>query len=196
MEAQTQNERITDRDEDQLLSSLGYLVLRWNYAEHFARQILRSYIPEGGLSGRDHLKLTRARASSLEERLEKEAIPNWKQPGKEFLNQLIDAFASAREYRNRIVHDAWDTFPARGDYQACLIRLSLDPKYEKLPPQLYLTDLRKIADHFHDLAMFAREVSLTFTSDGSIAINSDGSPVMEKMPEAVRPLPDLSSLKN
>ena len=102
-------------DEEKLLTAVGYLVMRWNYAEHFARMILRQYLSGDSLHDQDHMNLSRLPAGGIEKDLENKALPNWHEPGRSFLEHLIAAFASGRNHRNHIVHRIYDTTEAGGE---------------------------------------------------------------------------------
>ena len=191
-----EEELVLTADEDALLSSVGYLVMRWNYAEHCARQILRQYLAGDALSDKDHLKLTRLPASAIEEELKKVALPKWQQPGREFLSQLITAYSSARSHRNRIVHGLYATSPSRGEWPPHLILISMIPDHWEYRPFIDLATIQRTAHHFHDLAMYAREVSLTFAGDGSFAYNFDGSRIMADLPKEVQALPHIELISD
>ena len=188
MGAVNEEDNILAPDEERLLAALGYLVMRWNYAEHFARQILRKYLTGESIYDPDHLKLTKQPAVRVECDLKRLALPHWQSPGREFLEHLIAAYASGRSHRNAIVHGIYSTMPARGEWPASAILISWKPEGEHSPPFLDLGTMQRTAHHFHDLAMFAREVSLTFNQDGSIALNKDGSPILVDLPTLVSPL--------
>lgn len=115
---------ILTSDEEKLLIALGYLVMRWNYAEHFARQILRQYLPGDSIYDKDHLKLTKKPAGGIEDDLRKLALPKWQCPGRPFLIKLIDAYESARKHRNHVVHGIFSTMHARGEWPAQALLIS------------------------------------------------------------------------
>ena len=184
---------ILSPDEEKLLAALGYLVMRWNLAEHCARQILRKYLLGESIYDKDQLKLTKQPAGGIEYDLKRLALPKWQNPGRKFLEHLIAAYASGRKHRNNIVHGIYSTTCARGEWSAHATLISWHPESEKLAPFVDLETMQRAALHFHDLAKFAREVSLTFNQDGSIACNKDGSPVMADLPTVVSPLADIDN---
>lgn len=185
------NENILASEEESVLAALGYLVMRWNYAEHFARQILRRYLAGESIFEKEHVKLTKLPAVEIEKRLANEVLPRWQRPGRSFLEHLICAYSVGREHRNRIVHGIYLTTPTRGERPAQAVLISWRPEHENLPPFVDLETMQKTAHHFHDLAMFARAVSLSFGGDGSIARDKDGSPVMIDLPNMIEVLPAL-----
>jgi hypothetical protein len=65
------------------------------------------------------------------------------------------------------------------------------PKNNKtqIPTFVSVADMRPVAEHFHDLAMFAREVMVGFDERGERALNRDGSTVLEQLPALLAPLP-------
>jgi hypothetical protein len=67
---------ISEPEED-ILPCLGYLVMRWNYAERCARQILRMYVPGDSIDDHDHLKLSVRMAKWIEDELKTEVLPKW-----------------------------------------------------------------------------------------------------------------------
>ena len=184
-------------DEEKLLTALGYLVMRWNYAEGFARGILRKNFPEGSLADVNHMKISSRSAGGIESDLQKLALPNWQNPGRPFLERLIDVFSSGREFRNSIVHGIYFTVPQRGEWPARAVLTFEKPRGGKvhLLPDIELEKLIETANYFHDLAMFAREVSLTFDMKGAVATNNDGSPVMLKFPTMIVPLSGIERIE-
>ncbi len=188
-----ENTEILTPDEEKLLTALGYVVMRWNYAENFARMILRQYRSGNSLHDQEHMSLSQQNAGWIETELKKKALPQYEEPGRKFLERLIDAYSSARKHRNNIVHGIHSTIEAMGEYpaQAILIPGKLKNGKYYFPPAIDLKILQETAHHFHDLAMFAREVYLTFNQDGSVACNKDGSPVMPVFPTMVSHLPEI-----
>lgn len=183
------NNLISKREEE-ILTSLGYLVMRWNYAEYCARQILRKYLMGDSLNDPDHLKLSARNAKWIEDELRTDTLPRWQGSGRPYLERLIDAFAVAREHRNHLVHGIYATADTKGPPPAQAILIPAMPKNKKaqLPTFTTAAEMRPIANHFHDLAMFAREVMIGFDQRGERALNSDGSPVLEQLPALISPL--------
>jgi hypothetical protein len=58
------------------------------------------------------------------------------------------------------------------------------PKNNKpqTPSHVMLSEIRAIANHFHDLAIFAREVNIGFAADGARALDARGQPVLAELP--------------
>ena len=197
MNTKITQEGLLNPDEEKLLTALGYLVMRWNYAEYFARQILRKNLAEDSLFDEGHMKISRQSAGHIEDALRKLALPNWQNPGRKFLEGLIEAYSSGRQHRNHIVHGIWSTAPQRGHWPAQAILIYAKPHDGKLwhPSNIELDKLVATANHFHKLAMFAREVALTFDGEGSVAKDSDGSPIMHKFPEIISPLPEVERIE-
>lgn len=179
------------RSEEDLLTCLGYLVMKWNYAERCARQILRGYVSGTSLDDPDHLKLSGRMAKWIEDELRDGALPKWQGPGREYLERLINAYAVARDHRNHFVHGIYSTVAGGGPRPAQAILVPAMPKNNKtqLPTFVTIDDIRPVANHFHELAMFAREVMVGFDAHGNRALNSDGSPVLAQLPELIAPLP-------
>ena len=181
--------RISKAEED-ILTAIGYLVMRWNYAEHFARQILRQYLPGTSLGDPDHLQLSGRPAAWIENQLQSEVLPLWKDPGRSYLERLILAYSRAREHRNHLVHGIYMTADAGGPYPAVAVLIPTRPTNRKVevPSHATLGDIHPLADYFHDLAMFARDVSVGFAKDGALATNPDGTPVLTELDRLIQPL--------
>jgi hypothetical protein len=188
---QSTDQPLLEPDEEAILAAIGYLVMRWNYAENFARQILRMYCNEGTLFSKGHQKISGQSAGGIEQDLEKIALPNWGHPGFEYLERLIEVYASGRNHRNNIVHGIHSTSPQRGKWPAQAIMVYAKPQAGKLfiPTNIDLHELKNVAHHFHDIAMFARDVAICFNKDGSVAENPDGSAVLPSLPTMILPLP-------
>lgn len=178
------------QSEEALLTAVGYLVLRWNYAEHFVRQILRQYVPGESLRDAAHLKLSSRGAGLLEESLRNDALPSWVDPGRPFLECLVLAYSRAREHRNHLIHGIFMTMAASEAYPAQAVLLPQKPIGGKpqAPSHVQIDEVQLVARHCHDLAMFAREVSIGFSKEGARTLNSDGTPVLAKLPEMLEPL--------
>jgi hypothetical protein len=182
--------KLISKREEEILTCLGYLVMRWNHAERCARQILRKYVTGGSLDDPDHLKLSALMAKWIEVELRKDALPKWQGSGRQYLERLIDAYAAAREHRNHLVHGIYATADAGGPPPALAILIPAMPKNNKtqLPTYVTAADIRQIANHFHDLSMFASDVMVGFDERGERALNPDGSPVLEQLPALISPL--------
>lgn len=184
------NTNVISKGEEEILTAIGYLVMRWNYAEYFARQTLRQYLSGGSMEDADHLKLSSRPASWLEEQLRVDVLPRWQEPGRSYLERLILAFSRGREHRNYFVHGIYMTHKASGPYEPQAILVPAMPKNNKpqIPSHVMLSELRTIADYFHDLAMFAREVNIGFSADGARALEASGQPVLAELPTMLNAL--------
>jgi hypothetical protein len=178
------------KSEEDLLSCVGNIVLRWNYLEHCCRQILRMYAVGESIDDPPHLRISSAPAKRIEEELKLVLANHWSGEGKPYLQALIAAYEIAREHRNHFVHGIYMTFPASGPYEAQAVLLPAKPVngHSQVPSHITLSDMRPIADHIHELAMFSREVMVGFDENGSRALNADGTPVLVHMPQIVLPL--------
>lgn len=144
---------ILTKAEEEILTNVGYLVMKWNYAEYCARQILRRQIQGGSLSDPEHMKLSNRSAGWIENELRDRTLPLWTDPGRRYLESLIDAYAAAREHRNHIVHGFWMTSGGGGSTPAQGILNPSKPIAGKnqLITFFSAADLRSITDHFHAL---------------------------------------------
>lgn len=177
--------------EEKILTSIGYIVARWNYAEHCARGLLRRYVSGASINDADHLQLSRRNARWIEERLRDEILPAWADPGAQFLARLVEAYASARAHRNFIVHGVWMTLDGQPP-QA--IMLPTMPVAGRSPIPVFLTDdhLRKVGSHLHELAVYAQQVMVGFDPGGARARNGDGTCVLKELPSLPLVMPPVS----
>jgi hypothetical protein len=187
---------LISKREEEILTCLGYLVMRWNYAEWCARQILRKYVSGSSMDDLDHLAISKLQALQIEFRLRDEVLPKWNGPGKQYLETLVKSYSIAREHRNHFVHGIYATADAGGSSCAQAILIPAKPKNNKtqLPAHATAADVRVIGEHAHDLAMFARKVMLGFDERGDVALNPDGSPVIDPLPVLITPLVPLKYL--
>ena len=187
------NANLISKREEEILTGLGYLVMRWNYAEWCARQILRKYASGSSLDDPDQLAISKLQALNIEIRLRDEVLPKWNGPGRQYLETLVKSYSIAREHRNHFVHGIYATADAGGSSYAQAILVPAKPKNNKtqLPAHATVADIRVVGDHAHDLAMFAREVMLGFDERGDRALNPDGSPVIDPLPALITPLEPL-----
>ena len=178
------------KSEEKLLSCLGYLVVRWNYLEHCTRQILRMYAQGDSIDDPDHLRISAHVAIRIEQELKKVAASHWTGDGKRYLDCLISAYEIAREHRNHLVHGIYATFGARGPYEAEAVLIPAKPVNgrSQVPSHVKLSEMLPIAEHIHELAMFAREVMVGFDACGNRALNADGTPVVADLPRLLSPL--------
>jgi hypothetical protein len=179
------------KNEEELLTCLGYLAMKWNYAEWCARQTLRAYVPDTSLDDPGHLKLSARMAKGIEDDLRNIALPQWLGVGRIYLERLIDAYTVARDHRNHYVHGVYTTLGTGGPMPAQALLVPVMPKNKKtqLPSFVTIADMRPIADHFHELGMYAQQVMVGFDQYGSRALNSDGTPVLAQLPALLTPLP-------
>jgi hypothetical protein len=185
----TADTRLSNREEE-ILTCIGYLVMRWNYAERCARQIIRADVAGESMNDPAHLKLSARPAKWIEEELRDAILPKWQEPGRQYLLCLITAYSVAREHRNHIVHGIYLTADTGGAYPAQAVLFPPMPKNGKtqIPSYVTASDIRKIANHIHDLGMFAREVMVGFNARGERAQNADGSPALAQLPALIAPL--------
>ncbi|MBC7769731.1 MAG: hypothetical protein H7124_13200 [Phycisphaerales bacterium] len=181
---------LTER-ELEILTSVGYLIMKWNYAEYCARQILRRYISEDSIDMPKHLQLSSRMAKWIEDELRDKTLPKWGPPGDAHLDRLIEAYSRAREHRNKIVHGTWMTSDTRGPRPATALLFNSKPVNGKSPHPQFITaaDLRPLIDHFADLAEFSQKVMVAFNADGTLAHNNDGTPVLDVLPTLIGTLP-------
>jgi len=183
--------RLLAKSEEEIFTAIGYLVVRWNYAEFFARQILRAYVQGDSLFHPEHLKLSRQQSWWIEDELRKKVLPLWTRTGRPYLERLVEAYATAREHRNHLFHGIYDTFAGMGEREAQALLYPAKPKNGRpqAPSFVPKSEVRRIADHFHDLAMFSRDVSIAFDAKGDRALDSDGNHVIAELPALVEALP-------
>lgn len=184
------------QDEEEILTSVGYLVMRWNYAEYFMRQIIRQYLTGISILDSDHIKLSKTKPKDLVKRLNEDILPKWQAPGQKYLKCLIEVFAAGRDHRNNIVHGIRMTIHGHEERPAYAILMPNEPFEGKLDLGSYveLSTIRSLADYFHDLAMFAREIGIAFGSDGSLAYNQDGSLANPVLPDLISVLPPIERI--
>ncbi len=177
--------------EEDILTCFGYIVMRWNYVEYCARQILRTYIPEGSMDDSEQLKLSARPASWIEGMLKSSALPHWSGEGKAYLEGFIEAYAVAREYRNHLAHGIFQTASAPGSPRAVAVLFPAMPKNNRsqLPSFISLSEMKPVADHLFDLGNFAQKVMVGFDRCGVRALNKDGTLVLPGLPAFVSPLP-------
>ena len=179
------------KSEERLLSCLGYMVIRWNYLEHCSRQILRMYAEGDSIDDPDHLRISAHVAVRIEQELKKVAAGRWTGEGKPYLDCLIAAYETAREHRNHFVHGIYMTFGERGPFEAQAVLVPAKPinGRSQVPSHVKLSEMLPVAEHIHELAMFAREVMVGFNAVGNRAVNADNTPVLAFLPDLVVPLP-------
>lgn len=185
-------DNLLTKREEEILTILGYIVMRWNYAEHIARQMLRKQIPGGSMNDPDHLKLSKRQAFWIEEQLKETLLPKWLgAPGLPYLNCLIPAFSRAREHRNHLVHGIQLTADTHGPYPAQAVLIPAKPIDDKsqLPSFATANDMKPISDHISDLGAFACEVNNAFDANGLRAKNKDGSDVVSVLPAMITAIP-------
>ena len=176
--------------EEAILTCVGYLVMRWNYAEWSARQILRKYVAADSIDDPEHLKVSARMAKSIEDELRNSVLPKWTGLGRKYLEVLLDAYAIAREHRNHFVHGIYATFDTASSEAAQALLIPSAPKNKKtqVPTFTTIATMRPIAEHFHDLAMFARDVMAAFDERGERALNPDRTPALDPLPSPITPL--------
>ena len=179
------------KSEEEILTSIGYLVVRWNYAEFFARQILRAYVSGDSLFHPEHLKLSKQQSWWIEEELRTSVLPKWTGMGHGYLERLIEAYTNGRGHRNHLVHGIYMTLAGMGEHEAQAFLYPAMPKDGKpqAPSFVPKSEVKRIADHFHDLAMFTREVSIAFDVKGDGAVVGNGNFVIVDLPPLLIALP-------
>jgi hypothetical protein len=178
------------KQEADLLASIGYVVVRWNYAESFARQLIGMYVQGDSLFHPERLKLAKLPSLRIEEELQAKALPRWLGEGRPYLERLIECYTRAREHRNHLVHGIYMTFGPMGPNEAQALLVPAMPKDGKPQAPTYAahSEIRSVASHFHDLATFARDVSLAFDEEGSRAVDREGKPVLGELPSMLAPI--------
>lgn len=177
--------------EQEILTAVGYLVMKWNYAEHCARQILRGYLSGTSLDAPDHLKLSSKMAKWIEDELRDAALPRWTGVGRPYLEALIDAYSIAREHRNQIVHGLWATANTQGPHGATAILMNEMPRDSKVvaPKHMRRSDLQPLIEHFTLLAEYSQNVMVAFDTSGARTLKRDGSPALDPLPPLIAALP-------
>lgn len=177
--------------EEEILALLGKLVAQWNYAEHCSRQIIRKQIPGGDVDDPHHIRLSKQAPKWMEDELRDGVLPKWRgSPGEPYLQSLISAFSSAREYRNHYVHGVWATHQSPGmPAQAVIMPSKPHQGKTQAPGFATAADIRPIAFHVEALGAFACEVGNAFDASGLRATNRDGTPLMGVLPQQIAPLP-------
>lgn len=175
-----------------LLTLIGYLLMKWNYAEWAARLILRREViddpnEDSSLNNTAHLTLSGRTAGWIESRLRDKTLPSWQEPGRAYLEHLVLAYSIAREHRNKIVHGIWGIMDASGPNPAKALLINVKPIAGKSPrPELLTTaDIQPLSDYFTELAEFAQNVAVGFTTSGERERNQDGSVALEKLPPLI-----------
>jgi hypothetical protein len=183
---------ILNRGEEEILATIGYLTMRWNYAEHCCRQILRRDAPGGSINDPQHPTTSKKTAFGVEQALRTDILPNWGAPGKPLLENLIEAFATARKHRNQKLHGIWMTASSGGDAPAQALLLNVQPVGGKTPAPRFVTnaDLKALAIPFWELGILAQKVMVAFDSFGAQAKNEDGTFVLPVLPTLIAPLPE------
>jgi hypothetical protein len=182
---------ILSKGEEELLTCVGYLVMRWNYAEWCARQILRRYVSGDSINDPGHLRLSARQARWIEDELRVEVLPLWQGTGRAHLECLVQAYAVAREHRNHLVHGIYQTVGTGAERPAKAVLFPSMPKNGRAqaPTFVAIADIRPVADHFFDLGEFAQKVMVGFDVRGDRALNSDGTLVLQQLPGLIAPLP-------
>lgn len=191
-----EEESLMDPSSQQLLFYVGYLVARWNYAEYFARDILKPYAQGESIFAPEYIKLGRKKSREIENDLRTIALPLWACPGRPYLERLVDCYAVAREHRNHVVHGVYMELGSFGPHEAKAWMMPAMPVngLPQAPSFLSASEIRTLADYFHDLAMFAREVAITFRQDGSVQPPDEGSSAARPFPAMISVLPKLEAV--
>ena len=169
----------------EILTAVGYLVMKWNYAEHCARQILRGYLQGTSIDDPDHLKLSSRNARWIEQELRDEVLPRWTGVGARHLTRLVEAYASARPHRNRIVHGLQMTADAGSGAQAFLLHTMPQSRKSASPDLVRIAEFAPLIAHFTELAEFSQNVLVAFDQCGNLATNKDGTLVLPHLPPLI-----------
>ena len=95
--------------EEAVLAAIGYLAMRWNYAERLVRIFLGRQSKIQSKFQVEAIRIWTAKALVLQKRLERE-VAVWQEAGRVHLNHLIKAFAEGRDLRNHYVHAIYSTW--------------------------------------------------------------------------------------
>jgi hypothetical protein len=179
--------------EKRIFVALGYLVVRWNYAEHFVRQLLRRDIGTDAILEPASIKVSNRRSSDLSRDLRALANTWSAREGEPFIKGLDEAFRIAVDHRNHFVHGAWMTVTC-GDPETAMAVMSpsmiKDSRLE-LPSHVPVEVFEATAHYFHDLGLFARAVCIGFNGDGTRAHDEEGQNVIPELPPVIEPLPAI-----
>jgi hypothetical protein len=174
----------------EILSAIGYLTMRWNYAEHCSRQILRQYVDDEHIDDPGHIRLSGRPAKWIEDELRERVLPIWREPGRTYLASLIDAYGAARVHRNQKVHGIWMTVDTGGSRPAQALLMNSMPVGGKTQAPDFIAhgDLTVLFEPFMLLGEFAQKVGVGFDKEGLRAHNRDGTYVIDPLPPLLVPL--------
>ena len=186
-------ETILSQQEERLLLSLGYLVMRYNYAEYFVRQMFRQQLEIDSIFDPKSVKVSNRVPTGLIEDLKELSAKIKDTESDPYVSRLAEAFEQAAERRHHLVHGVFMT-AQRGDASdaiAVLIPSKMFGGRLELPKHVDGKEIETVAHHFHDLAMFARAVNLGFCPKGGRATNADSTPVIANLPPLIELLPPI-----
>jgi hypothetical protein len=170
--------------EQRIFFALGYLVVRWNYAEYHVRQLLRQKVGAASMLDPASIKISNSVPSALSTSL-LELATTWEgREGEPYIKSLDEAFRVAVDHRNHLVHGAWMTV-ASGDPEtavAVMIPSKIRNSQLELPSHVPVDDFERTARSFDDLGMFAWSVYVGFSPDGARAVDASGQPVVAELP--------------
>lgn len=189
-------EALISAHEERIFLALGYLVVRWNYSEHFIRQLLLRDVGSGSMLEPASIKVSNRVPSGLSEDLAELAKKRNGSEGEPFIRGLDAAFRIAVDHRNHLVHGAWMTV-ACGDPEtamAVMLPSKIKDSRLELPSHVPVEEFEATARYFHDLSVFARSVCIGFNGDGTRALNQEGQHVVPELPPVIEPLPAIERL--
>lgn len=182
--------------EERIFLALGYLVVRWNYAEYHIRQLLRENVGAASMLDPASIKISNSVPSALSTNLF-ELAKTWEgREGEPYIKSLDEAFRVAVDHRNHLVHGAWMTV-ACGDPEtavAVMIPSKIRNSQLELPSHVPVEDFERTAHYFHDLGLFAWNVYVGFSADGARAVDGEGQPVVAELPPLLSALPPIERL--
>jgi hypothetical protein len=183
-------------EEDRIFLALGYLVVRWNYAEHHVRQLLRRASGAGSMLELPSIKVSNSVSSVLAVDLSALAKKWEGREGEPYIKCLEEAFKVAIDHRNHLVHGTWMTV-ACGDPEtamAVMIPSKIRNSQHELPSHVPVEEFEGTAHYFHDLGMFARSVHVGFAADGERAFDGERQPVIPHLPPMIELLPPIERI--
>lgn len=189
----TEKYALVTPEEERLLLALGYLVVQWNYTEHFVRQLLRRDSGAESMLDPLSIKVSNAVPSALSVNLG-ELAKSWEgREGEPYIKRLNKAFNIAVDHRNHLVHAPWATSVFGNPKTAIALMIPSKIRHSRveLPSHVPAEDFERTALYFHELAMFARNALLGFDSGGARAIDGGGQPILPALPPLIAPLPSI-----
>lgn len=185
--------RFIASSEQRIFLALGYLVVRWNYAEYHVRQLLRRDCDSESMLEPSSIKVSNMKPFELSAKLSALARTWEREEGGPYIKCLSEAFHVALDHRNHLVHGAWMTLPY-GDPDAAaavMVPSKIRNSRLELPSHMTVEDFERTAHYFHDLGIFAWSVYVGFAADGVKAVDGEGRPVIPELPSMIDRLPPI-----